>query len=166
MTSEVLTFWSAYGSFALYLCAILLQISCGLSTRRLELVKYLWTAACTLMMIHIAAAFHGYHSWSHRAAYDHVANRTREVMGLDWGGGLYANYALGVIWTADVIWLWSGANNYRSRARCITWSIHGFLAFMWLNATVVFGSDAISWIGLTAILVIVVCLIAHYRHRF
>ena len=32
------------------------------------------------------------------------ARQTAEVFGLDWGGGLYVNYAFTAAWVADVAW--------------------------------------------------------------
>ena len=93
---------------------------------------------------HSAAAFHVYHGWSQAAAYRDTARQTLEVIGVDWGGGLYFNYAFTAAWAADVL----------SKRRLTTsrWRIplHAFFAFMWFNATVVFGRGAIRWAGVAA----------------
>ena len=56
-----------------------------------------WTVACVGLLAHVAFAFHFYHGWSHGAAYRDTARQTDEVVGLNWGGGLYVNYALLIV---------------------------------------------------------------------
>src|SRR5687767_13213248 len=63
-----------------------------------------WTVACAALLAHVACAFHFYHGWGHGAAYLDTARQTNEVFGLDWGGGLYVNYALMAGWVMDVSW--------------------------------------------------------------
>jgi hypothetical protein len=89
-----------------------------------------------LMAVHIAVVLHVVHEWSHNAAYAHTAQRTLEVTGWKWGGGLYFNYALVTIWGLDVLW-----RSVSPRTIPIAWtaSVQAFLIFMMFNATVVFG---------------------------
>ena len=110
-----------------------------------------WTVACVALLAHAACAFHFYHGWSHAAAYRDTARQTAEVAGLDWGGGLYVNYALMVAWVADVVWWWRGGlAAYRRRPWWLLIAWHSFLIFMVFNATVVFGRGAARWAGLAA----------------
>ncbi len=129
---DSLTRWSALASFALYVVTLCVW-------RRGNHARVLWSAACALMLLHTALAFHLVHHWSHAAAYADTARQTNELLGIDWGGGLFFNYALLIVWLADVIHGWRGIERYKRRPRAITWLIHGFIAFMWFNATVVFG---------------------------
>jgi len=94
-------------------------------------------------LAHVVAAFHFYHGWSHAAAYEHTARRTAEVVGLDWGGGLWWNYAFGAVWLGDILWR-------RGRPAWLGVAVQAFLAFMAFNATVVFETGAIRWLGLAA----------------
>lgn len=50
------------------------------------------------------------------------------------------NYLLTLVWLGDALWLLLAKQSYLVRARWITWAVQGYLAFMWFNATVVFGS--------------------------
>jgi hypothetical protein len=59
-----------------------------------------------------------------------------------------------VVWFLDVIWWWRGLAGYAARPKIIAWCIQGFLAFMWFNATVVFGHGWIRWSGLSGFAVI------------
>lgn len=108
-----------------------------------------WTVACIALIAHAACAFHFYHGWSQTAAYLDTARQTDEVFGLDWGGGLYVNYALLVLWVTDVIFWWrDGLDAYRRRPRPLMAAWHGLLIFIFFNATVVFKTGFVRWAGL------------------
>jgi hypothetical protein len=98
-------------------------------------------------LAHIACAFHFYHGWSHAEAYRHVARRTYEVIGWDWGGGIYFNYAFALLWLADAAWWWLAPGKYLLRSRAVNLAIHLSVFFIVFNATVVFGSGWIRWSG-------------------
>jgi hypothetical protein len=111
--------------------------------------RWAWTAACAALLAHVACAFHFFHGWSHAAAHLDTARQTREVFGLDWGGGLYINYALMTGWSLDVAWWWlAGLDSYRRRPRLLVAAWHGFLVFIIFNATVVFKDGVARWAGL------------------
>lgn len=108
-----------------------------------------WTVACGALLAHVACAFHFYHRWSHEAAYLDTARQTNEVFGLDWGGGLYINYALMTGWVLDVTWWWlAGLDSYRRRPWPLIVAWHGFLVFIIFNATAVFKAGVARWAGL------------------
>src|SRR5688500_12128764 len=108
-----------------------------------------WTAACAALLAHVFCAFHFHHAWSHGAAFRETARQTDEVFGLDWGGGLFINYALLAVWVADVGWWWGrGLDAYRRRPRPLTYGWHAFLLFIVFNATVVFKDGPARWAGL------------------
>src|SRR5262245_41197379 len=100
-----------------------------------EGLRVVWTLACLLCLLHIATAFHLAHGWSHEAAWEH----TKQVSG--YGDGIYVIYLFTLVWLADVIWAWVAFDSYLSRPRWLSWTIHGFLAFVVFNAVVVFGSN-------------------------
>ena len=111
--------------------------------------RVLWTAACAALIAHVACAFHFQHGWSHAAAYRDTARQTAEVFGLDWGGGLYVNYALVALWIADVCWWWGrGLRAYRRRPWPLAFGWQAFLLFVVFNATVVFEGGFVRWVGL------------------
>jgi hypothetical protein len=108
-----------------------------------------WTVGCAGLLAHVACAFNFYHGWSHAAAYRDTARQTAVATGLDWGGGVYFNYALLLAWVADVAWWWRrGRDAYRRRPWPLTAAWHAFLIFMFFNATVVFASGPARWAGL------------------
>jgi hypothetical protein len=152
VTGEFLTRWTVRVALTLYVLALALRVSAAGCRRRLATARLFWTVGCLAFLLHTASAFEFYHDWSHRAAYEATARQTAEVVGLDWGGGLYANYAFAALWTVDVCWWWFGPEHYQARPRTLEWALQGFLGFMAFNATVVFGVGAIRWFGLAATL--------------
>ena len=114
-----------------------------------------WTIGCAALLVHFISAFHFYHAWSHTAAYVDTARQTAAVIGSNWGGGLFINYAVAILWIADVGWWWfAGVSAYRRRAWWITLAWHGFLIFIIFNATVVFKHGLTRWIGLLVSLIL------------
>lgn len=114
-----------------------------------KVARLAWTVAVVSLIAHVVCAFHFYHDWSHAAAYRDTARQTAEVFAIDWGGGLYVNYALVACWVADVAWWWGGGlESYRHRPRLLMAAWHAFLIFIIFNATVVFGTGFIRLLGL------------------
>jgi hypothetical protein len=141
-----LTLWSARVAFLLYAAALLAWLK-----NKPRAAAIAWTTGLLVYLGHVAAAFQFYHHWSHRAAYDHTARQTMEMFGIHSGFGLYWNYVFTAVWATDVVWMWMRPERYRRRSRWITVTVHVFLAFLFFNATIVFGS---SWArALGAILV-------------
>ena len=108
-----------------------------------------WTVGCAALIAHFICAFNFYHAWSHESAYVDTARQTAEVFKINWGGGLFINYALVLVWFGDVTWWWfAGLSSYRRRPWLLTLIWHGFLIFIILNATVVFKDGLTRWVGL------------------
>ena len=51
-----------------------------------------------LLILHILIAMGWRHGWSHASSVVATAQQTREVYGLDWGGGAYVNYVFAIVW--------------------------------------------------------------------
>jgi hypothetical protein len=99
--------------------------------------RVLWTIGLIVYLIHVVCAFTYFYDWSHEVAYRETARQTASLFGVDWGGGLYLNYLFTLVWSADCLWWWSDEASYRLRSRWSAVSTHAFLAFMFLNATIV-----------------------------
>jgi hypothetical protein len=116
-----------------------------------------WTLAAAFYLAHIIAAFQFHHHWSHTSAYQETARQTADVFGVNWGGGLYFNYAFTALWIGDALWWWkAGLSRYRERPRWVTRAVHGFFAFMFFNATIVFGSPFMRWFGVAAMVILAI----------
>jgi hypothetical protein len=158
-TGELLTRWSVRIAVVLYVVALA-------SRRRFPITSRLsWTSGCLAYLLHVLAAFHYYHHWSHDAAFESTRRQTAEVAGLDWGGGLYVNYAFTLVWCLDVVWWWAAPDRYWKRPRWIDWAVHLFLGFVVFNATVVFASGFSRWIGIVASLALPIALLWARRER-
>ena len=125
-----------------------------------------WTIGCAALVAHFICAFQFYHAWSHDSAYLETARQTAAVFRINWGGGLFINYAVVMLWTADVAWWWfAGVSSYRRRPWLLTLLWHGFLIFIILNATVVFKDGLTRWLGLLVCLTLVLSWVSINHQR-
>jgi hypothetical protein len=150
MSGEAFTIVTVRLATLLYAAALAMWMTAS-RLRGLQVARLTWTAACLCYLAHVYGAFEFVHGWNHTAAYVETARQTNELFGLAWGGGIFFNYAFTILWLADVIWWWSDPEGYRRRPRSITVAIHGFLAFMFFNGAVVFGSGPVRWFGIAAV---------------
>ncbi len=95
----------------------------------------LWAWGALAAAFHVAVAMHAGHAWSHAGAVRH----TQEASGV--GAGVWVNYAFVAVWLADAVWLAASEASYRRRPRWVAWGVHGFLAFVVVNAAVIFATD-------------------------
>ena len=160
-TGELLTRWTVRLALGLYAMAVALRLT---APHRRHTARALWTAGCVLFLALVAAAFHFFHGWSHAHAYAETARQTRELFGIDWGGGLYFNYLFTLAWTADVAYWWlAGLEAYDGRPRWIGVALHAFFAFMAINGAIVFATGATRWLALAA--AVALALLAFFRLR-
>ena len=115
----------------------------------------LWTIGALSIIVHAAAAFHYRYGWSHTYAIHATAEDTAAVTGIEWGGGLYINYAFVALWTVDAAWWWLGAASYAARRRALSVAVSAVFLFMFLNGVVVFAHGPMRWFG--AVCVLIVC---------
>ena len=129
-------------------------------------VRLAWTTGCAALVAHFICAFQFYHSWSHRSAYVETARQTAQVFAVNWGGGLFINYAVATLWAADVaLWWFAGLSSYRRRPWWLILIWHSFLIFIIFNATVVFKDGPARWIGLLVSLTLILSWIVINRQR-
>lgn len=97
-----------------------------------------WAAGVVLTAIHIGVAMAEAHGWSHALAVAATARATEAMFGLDWGGGVYVNYAFVAVWAAETVWwgLWPAA--YAQRSGAVRWTLRAFYFVIIINAAVVF----------------------------
>ncbi len=109
--------------------------------------RWAWTAGCVAYLAHVISAFNYYHDWSHTTAYRETARRTAEIFGINWGGGLFVNYAFTAAWIADVIWRWR-PESYQRRPWFFEAVWRGLFLIMVFSATVIFEVGLARWLGL------------------
>ncbi len=141
-----LTIWIAFGG---YVSSVAMCLPGWENAVWLARARWASTAGCLALVAHTACALHFHHGWSQAAAYREVERQTAELTGRAFGGGLYFNYVFVGLWAADVIWWWRGLEAYRRRPRVITAAWHGIFVFMLFNATVVFKTGLVRWLGLS-----------------
>jgi hypothetical protein len=115
--------------------------------------RILWTIGALSLAAHLAAAMQFRHGWSHTAAVAETARQTEAKFGMNWGGGVWFNYAMILLWTADAVCSWAAPTLHD---RPSTWrrSVNGFFLFMWFNGAVVFPSGPVRWSGAIACAVV------------
>jgi len=104
-----------------------------------RLARVAWTLGFAAVLVHFALAIGFAHGWSHAATVEYI----RQVGG--YGEGIIVNYLFALVWGADVLWWWVNPSGREARAPWIGWAVHGFLAFVVVNATVVFGPPERRW---------------------
>ncbi|MEM8934001.1 MAG: hypothetical protein AAGE94_22610 [Acidobacteriota bacterium] len=110
--------------------------------RRLYTIGWIW------FVVHVAVAMHVAYGWSHEAAIAATAADVERVTGTADGRGYWVNYAFLLLWLVDVLWWWrAGLNGYRRRPTWLAGGLFAILAFVTFNATVVFPTGPIRWIG-------------------
>jgi hypothetical protein len=116
-----------------------------------------WIVGCAFYLAHVAAAFHYAYHWSHAVAVQETARQTEALFGLNWGGGIWFNYAFTAIWTADAFWWLIAPGSRQSRPAWIDTAVHSFMAWMFVNGAIVFPRGPARWIaaGLAAALLLV-----------
>jgi hypothetical protein len=126
------TIWLGRSSAAAYVLALILMLRHSPMRARIA-----WTAAAAIYLLHVYGAFEYFYAWSHTLAYRETARQTAGLFGVNSGAGLYLNYAFTAVWLADCTWWWLSPESYRVRPVLVSAGVHAFLAFMFLNATVV-----------------------------
>ncbi len=166
---EVLTRWSVRLAVVCYLSRVLID-GRSLLRRRTPApsshaaARWLWTFGFGLYALHVMCAFTYFHDWSHASAYRHTAEQTARITGLDWGVGLYVNYAFSLLWMTDAVAWWVLGLSFPYRKRSYLCVLHIFFAFMVFNATVVFGPPI--WRILCVLVAAAVLIVTTVSQRF
>jgi len=112
--------------------------------------RILWTAAGSLFLLHVVAAMHYYHGWSHTHAFEDTAQQTKALIGAEFGYGIYFSYLFGALWGADIACMWIAGPAYFHRLPWLRAAVHAYMAFIAINGAIIFHSGFIRWAGLAA----------------
>ncbi len=158
-TGRILILWTVRIAVLLYAIAAWRYLFVCRNRKSSDSVyKITWAAAWAFCVVHVAFAFHFEHHWSHTAAIRHTAEMTERVVGLNWGGGLWINYAFLTWWGVDAVRQFCGSQAASSSL------FHAVAAFMFFNATAVFGPSW-WWIPVSVCFVAVVIAVIYRRGR-
>jgi hypothetical protein len=122
---------------------------------RWRAARTLWTAGALLAAAHAVAALHIVYGWDQQAAVAGTARQTAALTGLDWGGGLYVNYAFITLWLTDAAFWWRFPARYLHRTRLHSSSLRAIFLFMFINGAIVFASGPGRAIGAIAVVTVI-----------
>lgn len=157
---EQLMLWTIRASVACYVVALwrwlfAARAESSDSPAPDRIYRLSWTASWSLCIVHVICAFHFRHHWDHAVAIEHTAKTTNDVVGINWGGGLYINYVFLTVWGLSVLQTLRSGTPSAGLGRTLDISLHAFAAFMMFNATAVFG-PMWWWLPTVAVMVAVV----------
>lgn len=164
-TGESLTAWTIRFSLLLLIVVFHWQFARPLGQRARSWLRLLWTASFILFVLHVLAAFHFIHHWSHSAAYIATAEETREKMGFAYGAGIYFNYLFLVVWGADVCWTWIAHDRGTDSLPWLIRAGRWYLLFIAFNGVVVFKSGWLRGLGIAASILLLVRFLQFKRKR-
>ena len=98
--------------------------------------RLVWALGAAMHVVHVVFAFALAHGWSH----GHAFRRVEHVGG--YGEGIFVSHAFALVWVADAAWWCVNPCGYARRPSWVRVAVHGFLAFVVFNSTVVFGPPA------------------------
>lgn len=154
---HTLVLWTIRASLLLYAAALalwILQPTRLQPSRENDRIRLCWTAAWIFYVLHVWAAFHVVHHWDHAHAVAHTAQQTEEVVGIRFGGGIYFNHLLTLLWTMDVVWWWFAPASHAQRPGWIHYALQGYIFFLALNGSVIFESGVARWFGIPIVVLL------------
>lgn len=119
-----------------------------------DAARILWTIGALSLAAHLAAAMQFRHGWSHAAAVAETARQTEAKFGMNWGGGVWSNYAMILLWIVDAVCSWV-APTVHDRSRTWRRSVQRSFLFMWFNGAVVFPTGPVRGSGAIACAVVI-----------
>jgi hypothetical protein len=111
-----------------------------------------WLGAA-LLAVHVVAVFHWHHGWSHDHAVAATAAGTARVFGVDWGGGVWVNYAFLAGWIADGVRRTVAIQSPTGVTR-FAWTVRAAAFVVIVNATIVFVPWPRSLMGVAIVVVL------------
>jgi len=144
------------------LVAWVLQLKPGRFDR---ILRMLWSVSFVLFVAHVLAAFHFHHGWNHAAAVAETARQTRDLIGLEFGVGLYFNYLFLLVWAFDLTWIWFVDAEITKRYRWLRIVWLTYLIFIAFNGVAIFKSGWMRAGGIAALTLITSGAILRWKHK-
>ena len=143
--------WTVRVAIALYLLRVWLMLRSPKRSTPSAAEAWCWTIGCVSYLLHVFLAFDSTHDWSHANAWQHTAQETARISGIQRGDGVWVNYLFTGIWLADLVRVWRARRLNRETNRNVDLAIQWFFAFIVFNATVVFGQSMYRWLSIPVI---------------
>ena len=137
---------TAYFAFALWAGAVLMQLQSSPAewqarAAAFRVARAAWVSGLAVYLVHVGLAFHLAHAWSHTRAFDHVEASS------GFGPGIFVSYAFTLAWSIDgMVWL-TAPELYARRPKWVALALHGTMAFIAFNATVVYAQSPLRWVA-------------------
>ncbi|HND51145.1 MAG TPA: hypothetical protein PLV92_02070 [Pirellulaceae bacterium] len=131
--------------------------SLAVVARRRSAWRLEW-AAYIALCFHTAAAFHFHHDWSHARAVAATARQTEEILGLGFGGGIFFNYAVLILWPLALALPGAPLTNGRRCCSRFVTIVNVYVAFLFFQGVVVFGQGMVRIWGLLVTFAVVLLL--------
>ena len=147
MLGELIIRWTIRISMSAYAVAL----TASILREKSLITRSAWIFAWAMFSAHVFAAFHFFHSWSQQHALDHTATQTQELLGWEFGQGIYFSYLFLLIWTIDAVWCGLAVDSYWRRAWWLSAAIHTYIFFIAFNGLVVFKTGMTRWTSLVVI---------------
>ncbi|MEX2214530.1 MAG: hypothetical protein WD768_10400 [Phycisphaeraceae bacterium] len=155
---ECLTRWTVRAALLCYFIAV----SMYLLQRQRWAARWLFTTGCALFIAHVFFAFHVFHHWSHAHALEETARQTEALTGVRTGVGLWLNYLFTLLWIGETI-AWWDLDARLGKGRSVRVTVHAFMLFIIFNATVVFETGWVRWLGASGCALILGLAIHRWR---
>ena len=155
--------WTIRVSVLLFFGTLITWVLQTKSSRWERRLRVTWTFGFLLFVAHVVAAFHFHHHWSHRAALAETACQTRDLLGLEFGVGLYFNYLFLLVWALDLVWIGFANAAFARRFRWLRLTWIGYLIFIVFNGVAVFKDGWMRVGGIAALMLIVFGAIVRLR---
>lgn len=111
---------------------------------------------------HVFFAFRHFYGWSHSIAWQETRRQTIETTGFDSGHGIFLNYALGILWAADLLRWGITKVPLHKHNFLLAACFHGFFLFMIINGGIVFASGPVRYFTI----LLVLCVSCAGLHRY
>jgi hypothetical protein len=148
----------ARGSAWLVVAVYVVVLIADFCRARAPIRRAVWTLGAAILSAHILWTMLVVHHGSLQEAYADTALKTKQLIGIPIGAGVYVNFAMLAIWIADALAWWLVPNWMQVRQRYV-WPLHALFSFLFINAAIVFASPWGRLVGGAALLVAVVgCL--------
>jgi hypothetical protein len=104
-----------------------------------------------LALAHFLAAFHWHYGWSHDRAVAATAEQTARVFGVNWGGGVWVNYAFLAAWLIDAVVRTTRPARGVATPSAGTWALRAFYLIVIANGAITFARWPMNLVGVALV---------------